>query len=650
MTRKRPRPAPRGQREGHGPSRPPWLLWLGGILLLTLVVYIPSLDNGFTNWDDDFYVTQNPLLPAPGVRAVLTTPVSGNFHPLTIWSLALNYRLSGLDPRSYHWLSLLLHLANTALVFLFIRKLSGGRLWTSVASGLFFGIHPMHVESVAWIAERKDVLYAFFYLIGLITYLRYLDGRRWVWLGATLAAFVLSVASKPAAVVFPLTLLAIDWYRRRGFTRSVLLEKVPFLLVAIAGGILTLQAQESGGAMGIQWGPFQKLLFASYGIAMYVVKFFLPVRLCAIYPYLHVEGQGLGAQFYVAFAAVAVLLPLTLYLCRRLRPVQFGLLFFFINIILVLQLVTVGMAVMAERYTYLPYIGLVFTLAWWLDERPGALPRAFPVKPVLAGIFSLLLLVSIVQTWNRCGVWKDSGTLWNDTIRKHPRQNVDAYLYRGKYYLEDAGRPAAALADFDQALALNAEVARSWNFKGMALAHLGRNDSAYVCFDRAIQLKPDFPAALNNRGSVFMRRGEAAAAADDFTRAIALNPRLWDAYTNRALAYARLGDREKQIADLRRVLELNPTNPDNHVYLDALGLALQAINRHREAIAEFDVATRTAPTGDARLGKYYLDRSYSWWALGERERALADATEAGRRGAAVDPAYLTSLGGSTQTQ
>jgi tetratricopeptide (TPR) repeat protein len=646
LTKKRPRHAPPARPKGRGPARSLWLLWLGGILLLTFAVYLPSLSNGFTNWDDDIYVTENPLLRAPDLGAVLTTPVSGNYHPLTILSLALNYRLSGLDPRSYHWLSLLLHLANTALVFWFVRKLTGGRLWTSVACALFFGVHPMHVESVAWIAERKDVLYAFFYLFGLILYLRYLDRRKWVWLAAAFASFLLSTASKPAAVVFPLTLLAIDWFRRRGFTRAVLLEKVPFFAISVAGGILTLLAQEAGGATTIQWALWDKVLFASYGIAMYVVKFFLPVRLSAIYPYVHIEGQGPGAEFYVAFASVVILLPLTLYLCRRLRPVQFGLLFFFINIVLVLQFITVGTAVMAERYTYLPYIGITFALAWWLDERPGSLPRAFPVKPALAGVFAFVLLLSVYQTWNRCGVWRDSGTLWNDTLRKYPRQNVDAYLYRGKYLLEDAGRPAAALADFDEALALNAGVARAWNFKGMALARLGRDDSAFVCVDRALRLEPDSPAALNNRGGLNLRRGDAAAAVEDFTKALELNPRLWDAYTNRALAYARLGDRERQIADLRDVLRLNPANPENHVYRDALGQALQAVNRPREAIEAYDAAIQSAPAGDARLGRYYLDRSYSWWAMGERERARADAAEAERRGVAVDPGYRRALAGA----
>src|SRR5882762_11139664 len=231
MSKPRPRkPDPKTPRPARAPAtaRAKWLLWLAAILLLTGLVYQPSLDNAFTNWDDNRYVLQTSTVTHPTLQSILTEPVAGNYHPLTMASLALNYAISGARPASYHWLNLLLHLANTALVFLFVRKLSGGRLWTTVVTSVFFGIHPTHVESVAWISERKDVLYAFFYLIALIVYLRYLDTRRAPWLILALLAFVLSLASKPAAVVLPLTLLAIDYFRRRPWSPSVALEKAPF--------------------------------------------------------------------------------------------------------------------------------------------------------------------------------------------------------------------------------------------------------------------------------------------------------------------------------------------------------------------------------------------------------------------------------------
>lgn len=628
---------PSQKKHGTQPQRPrrARLLWLAAILFLTFVAYIPSLDNEFTNWDDNTYVTDNPLVSNPNARAVLITPVSGNYHPLTIWSLALNYRLSGLNPASYHWLNLLLHLANTCLVFVFIGRLSKGRLWAPVVTSLFFGIHPMHVESVAWVTERKDVLYAFFYLLGLITYLRYLDRGQPAWLLATLLAYVLSASSKPAAVVFPLTLLAIDFYRRRAYRPRLLLEKIPFFGISLLAGILTLQGQRASGAIDPhQWGPFQKALLAAYGLMMYLVKLVAPVHLSAIYPYPpNVAGTGLGTEFYLAFGLVAILLPAATYLNRRNRTVLFGLAFFFINIMLVLQFFTLGQAVIADRYTYLPYVGVLLALAWRLDERPAPRSTGAAVRGLVAAVLILLVPVSLFQTWKRCDVWQNSGALWNDTIQKYPRRIFDAYVNRGHYYMYGKEkRFGAALADFDQAIALNPRVAKVWFNKGVLLTSLDRVDSALVCYDRAVEIKPDYSTALNNRGALKLQKGDLAGAVADYSLSIAVAPGYRDPYANRAMVYSMMREYEKSVADSRRAVELNPKSPDNYTQYGSMGEALQQLKRDREAIAAFDEAIRLAPKGEPRLGGYYLSRSHAWWALGVRSSALNDAQQAQRLG------------------
>ena len=633
------KPTPQGGKPSRGePSAARWWLWMAAILAVTFIVYLPALDNDFTNWDDNTYVTDNQLIASPDFSTILLTPIAGNLHPLTVWSLALNYRISGLQPASYHWLNLLLHLANTALVFVFVRRLSKGRFWTTAATALFFGIHPMHVESVAWVAERKDVLYTFFFLLGLTFYLRYLGSKRWLGLVPVFLAFVLSIASKPAAVVFPAVLLLLDWYHRRKFTPATLLEKVPFFLLAAAVGYATLQAQQSVGATAIQWKFFHKILFASYGIVMYVVKLFLPFGLSAIYPYIHYEGstKGPGAEFYVAFAALLASIPLIVYLCRKSRVILFGLLFFFINIVLVLQFTTVGQAVMADRYTYVPYIGLLFALTWWLDARPGDARIPGAVRPALATCLLLLAPVCAAQTWSRCDVWQNSLTLWNDTIGKYPGKIYDAYAHRGEYFRDVTHDYRSAVADFDRAIRLNPGVARAWNFKGMALAQMNQIDSAAVCFDRALRINPTFASALSNRGGVKLSRGDAAGAVRDFTQALESDPRIWGAYTNRALAYTTLKQHENAITDLRRALRMKPANPDNFVYVHAIGVELAALGRNDVAVREFDEAIRSTPDGDPRLGVYYASRSRARLALGDSTGARSDADGARRRGAAVE--------------
>ena len=412
------------------------------------------------------------------------TPVGGNYHPLTVLSLALNYRISGYQPASYHWLNLLLHLANTGLVFAFVWMLSRRRFWTATATSLFFGIHPMHVESVAWIAERKDVLYTLFYLLGLIAYLRYLERRRWAWLAVCLAAFVLSLASKPAAVVFPLTLLALDYFFQRTDRIRLVLEKLPFLALSIAAGLAHPQgpAGEWGRRPGRHLEPLREAavrLVRQSHVRAQAVRSRRPVRDLS----LPRPGRGIGPEFYGALVVMLVAFPALLFVCRRLRPVLFGWAFFFINILLVLQFFTVGQAVMADRYTYVPYIGLLLGLTWWLDERPRPGQAGRPARLVIGAVLVAMLPLSLYQTWTRCGVWKNSETLWTDTIRKFPHRIDVAHNNLG-VALADQGRLEEAISQYREAIRLKDDNSEAHNNLGIALAAQGKLDEAIVPVSR----------------------------------------------------------------------------------------------------------------------------------------------------------------------
>jgi Flp pilus assembly protein TadD len=623
-----------------------WLI-LAAILVATFVVYIPALDNDFTNWDDNFYVTDNPIMMNPTFDALVRTPVAGNYHPLTMWSLALNYKASRLDPAAYHWTNVWIHVANTALVFFFVWVLSRGRRWTSLAVTALFGFHPMHVESVAWIAERKDVLYSFFYLAGLIAYVEYVDKKRPVWLWAALIGMILSCASKPAAVVFPVTLLAIDWFRKRKLSApGVWLEKIPFFVVAVIDGILTLQVQQMAGALTRHWNQFERLAFAAYGNLMYVAKMFVPIRLSAIYPYPPVgPGVSIGAEYYGALAIAAILIPLLLILFRKNRVVLFGLAFYFINIALVLQFFTVGGATMAERYMYIPYIGLFIALAWWLDEPKERLVGGGAVRAAIAGIIVLLLPVYAYATWKRCDVWQNPETLWNDTIGKYPRRIADAYNNRGFNRSFRLGRFEEAIADFDEAIALNPGVAKFWSNKGQALGMLGRNEEALVAYNKAIELMPRDADYWNNRGAVKIQKGDFAGAIADCTHSIELNSRQRDAFTNRAFAYSSTGQYDGAVADSRTALELNPNHVQAFVQYGTIGYGLAQTKRYAEAIPALDEAIRRAPPSDARLTTYFVYRSLSRLETGDKAGARADAQEAERRGARLDASYMKRLAG-----
>jgi protein O-mannosyl-transferase len=564
-------------------------LALTGILLITFLVYLPSLRNGFTNWDDRDYVIENPLVARPHVLDVLMTPIGGNYHPLTILSLALNYRLSGYEPAAYHGLNLLLHLANTALVFAFVWRLSRRRFWAATATSLFFGIHPLHVESVAWIAARKDVLYTLFYLLGLLAYLRHRERRHWGWFAACLAAFVLSLASKPAAMVFPLTLVALDWFLQRTDRVRLALEKLPFVALSIVAGLLTLQAQQASGAVDRvgPWSLFEKLLFAAYGSVMYVVKLFVPVGLSAVYPYPD-KGSSLGPEYYAALGSLAIGLPALLYVCRRLRPVLFGWAFYFINLVLVLQFVTIGKAVMAERYTYVPYIGLLLGLTWWLDEPPRPVRIASRARLVIGAVLVVLLPWSLVQTWVRCGVWKDSETLWTDTIRKFPHRIADAHYNLG-VALAARGKLDEAISNYREAIRLDPKSGIAQNNLGNALANEGRLDEAIVQYREAIRLKDDFSVAHNNLGNALKAQGKLEEAVAQYRAAIRLDDHSGAVHNNLGNALAAQGKLEEAISHYREAIRLKADYSEAH---NNLGVSLVKLGRLEEAISHYREAIR----------------------------------------------------------
>lgn len=558
-TRKSAGPRPR-RRSPAAPSGTNARTLLLAVLAVTFVVYLPSLDNEFTNWDDTIYVTQNRLVAHPDLRALLTTPVNGAYHPLTMMSFALDYQLFLLRPGFFHGVNLLLHLVNTALTFLFIRRLLGGGLWAPAVTALLFGIHPMHVESVAWIAGRKDVLYALFYLLGLLAYLRYLDARRPLWWGLTFAAFVLSAASKPAAAVFPLTLVAIDWYRGRTLDLRAFVEKVPHVAVAVLTGVLNIQAQKSAGAVTdvALWEPIERVFLASRALVLYVQKLFAPVGLSAIHP-MPDPAAKLGPEFWISAAVLLVAVPFVVILARRNRAVVFGILFFLVNIVLVLHIVPFGISLIADRFTYLPYIGLFFALSRWMDDGPKPSTAGSPWRTVAAGVLTLLIPASLFLTWKRCDVWQSSETLWNDVIRRYPISV--AYYHRGHHHHYVSGMAQAALADYDRALSLHPGNPHVWTEKGTLLSELGRMDEAYAALDRAIALDPRAAKALSRRGILKGQRGDLEGAIADFTRAIEADPLYREPRQSRAVAYTMLGRHDLAVADSRRAVELEPDNP-----------------------------------------------------------------------------------------
>ena len=397
---------------------PSWII--PSILIITFLAYIPVLNAGFVSWDDGEYVYENPFFKANDLSSLLAEPMQGNFHPLTMLSLYFNYLISGFDAWSYHLLNVIFHLLNCFLVFRLAMLLSNGKTIVAFVTAILFGIHPVHVESVAWVAERKDVLYTVFFLAALISYFKYAKTNSRKHYLFSVLLFVLSLLSKPSAVIFPLVLFCTDLLLKRELNKKLILEKIPFGILALIMGIVTYYAQHEAGSFGkIHFDLITKVLYGFYGIMMYIIKLFIPANLAVFYPYPPINVR-LPAEYYIAPVFFAILAFVFFYSLKRNRVIAFGILFYIINLLLVLQFLPVGSAVIAERYTYIPYMGLFFILGWLIDRSArGKISKAsLFISPVVL-LFSIL-------TWRQASTWHDSASLWDNAIKNRPTDKAYA--------------------------------------------------------------------------------------------------------------------------------------------------------------------------------------------------------------------------------
>jgi tetratricopeptide (TPR) repeat protein len=621
--------------------RPRATWWLPTLVaLLTAATFAPAIQNGFTNWDDPAYVLNDPLLrdlSPGGIKAIATAFVEGNYHPLTVLSLAVDYRFWKLDPAGYHATSVALHVLSTLAVYWLILLLTGSGPMAAIAS-LFFGVHPLHVESVAWISGRKDVLYGFFYFLACGCYVLWTRSRRPIGYAAALACFALSLLAKGMAVALPLSLLAIDLYLRRPWTaRTVLREKAPFFALAGAFGVLAVVAQHSKGAVQefTAFPLWERILVACHSIVAYLVLAVAPFRLSAFYPYPVAPGGGLPLEYSLAPLAV-LLLGWALAASWRTRPeYAFCGVFFLVNLALVLQLLPIGSAAMADRYTYVPYVGIGLALALgYRDVRASRWARSGAAKRVATVVLALFLGGLALVARERIKVWRDNMTLWTDVLTRYPDLPM-AYAQRAWSY-HMGGEDGRATADLDRALSLDPRNADALITRGTMYFSQKNYPAAVADLDLAVRLRPDSAPARNNRGTALLSLGRTDEALADFDRAIALRPWYTEAYLNRALAFGVKREFDRAIPDLDRAIAYDPENPQAYVWR---GVARVALGDEPGGIRDFDAALRIAPA----FGSALFARSNAYERLGRYDEALRDARAARAAGYAVGDDVVTRL-------
>ncbi len=584
--------------------------------LLSFLVYIPALGNGFINWDDPKYVYDNPLIRSmdPGFfKAVFTRPYFNNWHPLTMLSYAVDYRFWGLDPLGYHLTNIIFHALNTALVFILAVRLiraSGagwaprGVMFAGVFAALFFGLHPVHVESVAWVSERKDVLSAFFFILSVLAYLRYATGTLKRWYAATLLFFILALMSKPMAVTLPFVILILDFYplRRACGVKKAVVEKLPFFALSAVSGVLTLWAQQEAFVKEGILTAGARVATAIRAPGFYLYKMALPLDLAPYYPH-PVRIDFFTAEYIGSAVFLAALTVFCLLTVKKRRVFLSGWLYYLVTLLPVLGLLQVGGQAAADRYTYIPSIGVAVLFGAGALYLIGRLPqKAF--TPLGAAFIVILASALSYGTVRQVAVWKDSETLWTYEIEKFPKAHLP-YNNRG-LVRQDRGDLKGAIEDFSKAVSLAPELAELHNNRGVALYLTGDFASAVRDYNAAITLDQAYRGFHYNRGLAFQRLGNMAAAIEDYTTELKIDPLNTEAYLHRGLAFRDIGRADLAIEDLTNAVRLTPGS--SRPYIDR-GITHYSMQRFDLAIEDLNKALSISPEDKAAL--YYIGVSYA---------------------------------------
>jgi protein O-mannosyl-transferase len=596
------------------------------ILLYTGLIYSRAMFNGFTSFDDNAYILENPLikdLSLHGIKDIFSSFSVGNYHPFTSLSNSIEYLLFALDPLPYHLTNVLLHLANTWLVFRLAERLSGNRITATVVS-LLFAIHPMHVESVAWVSERKDVLFTLFYLLSLLYYLRYVDnGLRAKFYVGALLLFLCSLLSKSAAVTLPVLLISIDLYKGRKINAKSLIEKVPFLLFSVLFGILNILSQRADNAftdLSQTYNIFNRVVLVASSLGFYIFKAVAPFGLSAMHFFPRLHNHLLPGSYYTSLPLlifIGILLALAYRTAFR-KEIFFGFAFFLITISVMLQIVAVGSMLTAERYTYLPYIGLFYIVGQWLSK----LDLQKSGRMIMA-VGSLVLIIFSLQTWARIGVWKSDTTLYTDIREKDPKVSKDmAYGFSLRADSEKTkGDFSAAIGDYNQAVLLNPEFYEALCNRGYVYKALGDLPAALTDFNVAISMHPEFADAYNNRGGILYAQQDFQSAILDFTKALEIKPAYLEAYTNRGWTYFGLNNTKAALEDYNKAIAINPGNAAAYI---SRGWIYFSIHDTRSAMADYDKAIQLNP----RSAEAYFNMGMAYFGQGDVQSAIENFSKA----------------------
>jgi Tfp pilus assembly protein PilF len=559
------------------------------ILLTTFAVYWPAVNHEFINYDDPAYVTGNTHVKAgftyENIRWAFTTTLMGNWNPVTWFSHMADAELYGLDPRGHHLTSIILHSINTALLFIFLYKITGS-LWRSALVALIFSLHPLRVESVAWVSERKDVLSAFFFMTTLLTYAFYVEKPTIKRYFAMTVLFTLGLMAKPMLVTLPFVLLLLDYWpfcrldlgqckslslhsrrpdnpvAKTSSILGILSEKLPLFLLSAVFSIIAVYAQSS--AKAIQSLPAypvtRRLSNALLAYVNYIGKTFWPRDLAVLYP---LPGNIPSLHVILAFVFLACVSLSCVLFSRRYPFLLTGWFWFVGTLVPVIGLLQVGLQAMADRYTYIPSIGLTILIVWGTAEATRNLHH----RTIILGVSGcVLVLLLTIATLFQLKYWENSITLFTHALAV-TNQNYVAHTNLGDA-LDKRGRYGEAMSNYEEALRIKPDDAFVYDKLATDLDIVGRPDDAVAFYRKSLQLDPGNARVHNNYGITLIRRGETDEAIKQFMQAVQLDSELVDAHYNLGLALADEGKNQEAIQHYIEALKLSPSDPEIRNSLD----------------------------------------------------------------------------------
>lgn len=593
------------------------------LIAFTFLSFLPSLSNGWVDWDDPTYVLQNELVTSDQIQwsAIFQKDqVLGIYHPITLLSYAFDYQCWGTDAFGYHLTNILLHAVSSAFVFLVFLRL-GSSTFVAVAVALFFGIHPMHVESVAWISERKDVLYVFFLLLSWLSYLHYRSiqlSKRWLWYAMMLVLFALSILSKPIAFVFPAILLLSDFLQDYKFSFAQVWDKIPLGALALVAIFIAQSGQAASDSLALSSDhPVPTFFYGCYNLVFYLFKSVVPIQLSTFHPFP--TDASMNWMFYGALPLVAVYFWGIYWSYKHHKKVFFGLLFFTLTIAPLLQIIPFGKTLSSERYTYLSYIGIFYVFALGLDFiRVHFHEQRRLIGAGLLGILSFFL----IQNKQQQNQWKDSLTLWQNAVDQHPSAYFP-HLALGRT-LVSSGKTQKALKHFNKSISLypNAE---AYYERGLFFEHEGETEKALEDYKNATLGKIPYPKARVNAARLLMKQDHIDLAKLQLLDAIVEDPEYSLAYYN--LAVIVKVQRRPKIA-LNHIQHAVQLEPKNVQYIEMRAAILTDLRQHNAAIRDFKYVLKFNTNN--KLAHYYTGLNYHL--LNKKDKARSHFRSAAQLG------------------